>query len=279
MRIEQFDSVESYAAQVSEKVGPQKRNTGYGGDSNHYSTPSDDHHWDGGVGYAAALERAIAGDPSLVDRYSHSVDKLVTDYKLSEQPRQAYISSIAGSRVSVPEYLAGSPRCMKRRAPQEMQTRTVNIFVSTTCSAGVSSDNMLKRGATILALLEFLQMSQVSVQLCLVAETHGRTDGDLIQVIRVQSNPLDLSTAGFAIAHPAFARKLTYAMAYVLDGFNGNWGRSHGHPKYNEILSDAIGMTTDDIFVPAPVSWDEEIMENPETWLSKRIEKIRVSHS
>jgi hypothetical protein len=128
---------------------------------------------------------------------------------------------------------------------------------------------------TILALLEFLQLSQVSVGLFLLAETHGNTDGDLIQVIQVESSPLDLSTASFAIAHPSFARQLTYAMAYKMDGFNGMWGSLYNHRDYVKLLGKAIGMTELDVYVEPPKSWDQLIMNNPEKWLEQRIQTIK----
>jgi hypothetical protein len=274
MRVERWYGVENYAKAVEAQdwsrssYGPRKGDY-YGGGS-----------WDDNVGWEKAMEFTKFGDPKLVSKASETVDRLVENFQITQIPRKQYISSIAGSRVSVPEYLAGSPFCMKRRVPREMAVRSINIYVSTTCAAAIDAKNMLKRGATILALLEYLQVTQVAVGLYLLAETYGRTDGDFIQVIQVESDPLDLSTAGFAIAHPSFARHLTYGMAEKMDGFNGAWGREHGtygeNPNYVKHLSEKLGMGVDDIYIPSPTWRDEMIISKPDQWLAARIEKIQA---
>lgn len=267
MRLERYDSIEGYAklvAKESSKSHGSSEYTGY----NHSS-------WNDGVSFKKSIQLAIEGDPALVSKYTEFVDKLVNDFTINQDVRKRYVSAVAGSRVSVPEYLGGSPYCMKRRMPREISTRSVNIYVSTTCSAGVDAANMLKRGATILALLEYLQQVQVSVKLYLLAETHGRTDGDLIQAIQVQSHPLDLSTAGFAIAHPAFARNITYEFARITDGFNGDWGAASKKPNYVEKLRKLLGMQEKDIYIGAPKSWLETIMKEPEKWLAENIQTIK----
>lgn len=283
MRVERFPSVENYADQVERQMALSKsRSYGsydYYGSS--YGGPSQGQSWDAGVGYAQAIQLAKKGDPLLVSKSSDQLDRLVNEYKLREEVRTSYKRSVMGTRVNVPEYLSGSPLCMRRKQASEMQVRSVSIYVSTTCAAGITADQMLKRGSTIMALLEYLQMSQVAVQLYLLAETHGATDGDFIQVIQVESSPLDLSTASFAIAHPAFARQITYAMAYAMDRFNGQWPRSRGYggtsDAWEKLLSSAIGMTADDIYVPAPSWYDEEIIARPEQWLDAKIRKIKGS--
>lgn len=283
MRVERFPSVEAYASTVEETQNRKSSGSSYDsyyGDS--YSGASQGYSWDGGLGFRDAIRMSKEGDPTIVSKYVSTVDKLVNEYQFRNDNRTGYRPSVAGSRVSVQDYLAGSPTCMRRRVPQEMQNRSVSIYVSTTCAGGIPADKMMVRGATILSLLEFLQTSQVSVELFLLAETHGRTDGDLIQVIQVESHPLNLSTAGFAIAHPAFARRITYCHAYNIDGFNGQWGRSQSAyyssgtgGTYAEKLSKAIGMGPSDIYVPAPKYDDGDIFVNPDKWLEERIVTIK----
>lgn len=288
MKIERFDSVESYSRlALAKSLNKNNRNinraNNYGysfnsHNSNPYFCKSQGKEWDNGLSFQEAVSRGEKGDPGLVSSYIKDVDRLVNEFNFRDDFKNKYVSSVAGSRVSIPDYLFGSPRSMKRRAPQETTVRSVNIYVGLVCAAGIKAEQMLKRGSTILALLEFLQMSQISVELYLLVETHGETDGDLIQIINVQSHPLDLSTAGFAVAHPAFTRHVTYGMAYELDQFNGMWGSSHGihgNSTYQDKLAKAIGMGENDIYIPPPVISDELIFKNPEAWLAQKIEKIR----
>ena len=278
MRVDRYDSLSQY----TDAVETQRWN--FTGDYGHGSKRSE---WDAGVGYREAIRRTREGDPSLVGQYADKVDRMVSEFKMHDEQRAAYVPSVAGSRVVVPEYLGGSPMCMRRRQKRDIQTRSVNIYVNTTCHAVVPADNMLKRGASILALLEFLQMSQVSVELYLTAELGAAREHDYIQVIHVESHPLDLSQAAFAIAHPAFARQITYAMASAKVGFTGSfpyswdggdrsrqWGRGEAG-TYEPKLRAAVGMQPQDIYIPMPGMWTSEIMDSPETWLENRIRTLR----
>ena len=107
-----------------------------------------------------------------------------------------------GSRVLVPQYLANSPFCMNRRQKVASPVQHVSIYVAIAFCCDVTPEQMLKRGITILGLLEQLQARQVSTDLYLMSDTNGMTDGDLHQIIRVESRPLDLSTSGFAQLTP-----------------------------------------------------------------------------
>jgi hypothetical protein len=282
MRIDRYSTVDEYIAKA-EAIKAR----GSKWDYNPYSGTSKGHSWDAGIGFEEACRRGREGDPSLVIQYTSEVDKLVNEFLVKDKPRRRYNPSMVGSRVSVPDYLAGSPLSMRRRMVQEIATRTVSIYVGIVCSAGIRSEQMIKRGCTILALLEYLNMSQVAVELYLLAETHGATDGDYIQVIKVESHPLNLSTAGFVIAHPAFARQVTYAMAYWEDHFNGMWpttmrswsydnDRDGVSKRYKQELREKVGMQATDIYIPAPYLLDKEMIINkPELWLEQHIKALK----
>lgn len=284
MRVERYESVESYAKICLQKkeewfrrggrdyldLFGESRDKGYRGYGNNMS-------WDLGVSYNQAIQLATKGDHSLVAKCAAQVDDLVNRFTIRQETKARYRPSVAGSRVSVPDYLAGSPMSMRRKVPSETQNRSVNVYVGTTSWAHCQADDLLKRGQTILALLEFLQLSQVSINLYLVSELDGVTDGDFVQVIKVQSQPLDLSTAGFAIAHPAFARHINYGMAYIMDGYTGGFPRSYGYDgnsNYQNKLAKAIGMEDTDIYVPWPGPHDREIWDKPDQWVADKIQQF-----
>lgn len=260
MRVERYNSVESYSRLVET--------------AKDYQDMCPDLSWYGGISFNESLDKARVGDTSVVSDYQRKVDNLIDAMQNASEPRKIYENSVCGTRVSVPDYLGGNPFNMKRKVVREIENRSVHIYVSTTCSAAISAEKMIARGATILALIEYLQMCRYAVQLSLLSETHGRTTGDLIQVISVET-PLNLSTAGFAIAHPAFARHLTYSYARKIDGFNGCWGASHYRDDYKQLLSKALNMNIGDVYIPPPVYNDEEIMSKPDIWLKNKISQIK----
>src|SRR5579872_5332559 len=189
--IARYSSVGEYVRKAREVVKHPTRE--------HYSGNG----WDLGVSFEQACERGLVGDLDAAARATEALAKIETS-STRESYRLRPTLSMAGSRVSVPTYLAGKPNCMVRRVKTEIATRSVAIYVDTSCSAGIPASSMFQRGVTILALLSALQSSGVAIELYLVSSLYGRTDGDYYQLIQVESNPLDLSTSAFAIAHPAF---------------------------------------------------------------------------
>jgi hypothetical protein len=258
--------------------------------------------WDLGISGARAADLAVNGDPSIVAEYAGNVDRYTLD--AANETRLAWLPSVSGGRVDMGAYLTGAPDCMRRRARREIQTRHVSIYVSQTCSAGISAATMRKRGAAILGLLDVLNGMQVSVDLYLVIDLDGARsrndgatlrgraalanadgsalDGDVTQVVRVESRPLDLSQVGFAIAHPAFSRNIGYRVAAQY-GYRGGWSRTWdtcgayaqgaGLDRYVRIMREKIGADAADLFVP-PVSYRDEIISDPARWIRERVTQV-----
>ncbi len=248
--------------------------------------------WDMGVTGSAAMELAANGDPSIVAEWEGQIEHV--QEASSEAPRPLWTPSMLGPRVSVPAYLAGSPMCMRRRKRPENITRHVSVYVSTTSSGGITADDMMRRGAAILGYVQSIQAMGLAIDLYLVADMQGWSDasshikrasdelhdmtidGDCIQVIRVESRPLDLSTAGFAMAHPAFARNVTYAHAASYGSY-GSWSRTfhstdaHNHPAaYARVMRAKLGCDETDIFV-GPASLMDTLMSDPKAWIAARV--------
>ena len=251
--------------------------------------------WDGGVSSDKAIRLASAGDPSIVADVNADVDAFA--YASNEETRRAYVRDVAGSRVDVPAFLSGSPTCMRRRAKRTSETRHVSIYVSLVCAAGIAASTMLARGKAILGLLSVLQTQGIACDLYLISDMNGSTacankagkmppvsdewdmtnDGDCTFVIRVESRPLDLGVSGFAIAHPAFTRHLTYSAGHLF-GFYGHWSRTftnsggmgRSYDRYMSQLRAKLQASPTDIFVP-PVNLYDEIVTDPKAWIRARV--------
>ncbi len=232
--------------------------------------------WDLNISSPEACKRALDGDLSLVASATDAVDKIKTHF--SDVPRLRTAAAFEGSHVSVPAYLSGAPMAMRKRVKRPEAAPTVAIYVGTTCSAGVPASHMLQRGCVILAFLELLQARGVQVDLFLVSENHGATDGDQYQVIPIESRPLDLSTAAFAIAHPAFARNVCYPLAEVLDNYNGNWPYSYdvldrGGPRYQAHVRKVLGLADSDVYIPS-CTFGDPLLKTPDAWLQERLSQF-----
>jgi hypothetical protein len=256
--IKRWNSISEYIAEFKHR-GVRVTNGGF--------------HSDLGVNGDEALRRCQEGDPSIVGQVTKAVDKIQAQHFV-EEPRMRNQTGVMGSRVLVPQYLSGSPFCMNKRTKKDVAVQHVTIYVAIAFCCDVTPEQMLKRGITILGLLEQLQARQISTDLYLMCDTNGMTDGDLHQLIRIESRPLDLSTSGFALSHPAFARCITYAMSAAIDGFSGqcpsSWGKMSWETYNKSFMPKLLGMGPNDIYIQEPRHGDL-LIDDPERWLNERL--------
>ena len=225
--------------------------------------------WFGDITHKECVRKSRHGDESLVPAAEKLLDKLDAVVEIA---RPEWAPAIAGAYACVPEYLAGLPDHMRAMVPAMSDFTPVEIYVSTTCSAGIDSGLMLKRGTAILALVLKLQQMR-PVRLNLLAETHGRTDGEYLQVIRVDSAPLNLAVACHCLTHVGFARRLTYGVAQRRDRFNGQWPSSYnsGGAPWEAHVREVLEMNPQDLYIGAARSWDAMI-KDPVRWVNAQVQ-------
>lgn len=235
--------------------------------------------WDAGVSGKESCRKAVSGDITHVAKCKNVVSKLANNVALG--PRYGFVPSLAGTRVSVPDYIGGNPKAMRSKQRKDGQCRHVNVYVELTSSQGIDADDLIKRGSVIVALVEQLQASQVNVDLHIMCGTDAGNGKDLLQVIKLDSSPIDLSVASFALAHPSFPRNVMYMMARPY-GFTGGWPyySDRGYDKKNEIaaVKKLLSLSETDIYIPS-VYWNDQLLSNPEQWLNERMTQVGVACS
>lgn len=224
--------------------------------------------WFGYIDAYECIERSLNGNDRLVPAAEKLLDQLDANVEIL---RPEWAPCVAGAYACVPEYLAGLPECMRRMVPAVNEVTPVQVYVSTTCSASIGTDIMLARGTAILALILKLQQMR-PVQLNLLAETHGATDGEYLQVIRVESAPLNLAVACHCLTHVGFARHLTYGTARAQDGFNGAWPDSYstGGAAWESHVREVLSMNPQDLYIGAAREWDQAITA-PVAWVNAQV--------
>src|SRR3990167_6838112 len=229
--------------------------------------------WTGYCSFQDALSKATVGDESYVIEAEKLIARL--DVDLPETKACETVRSTYGGRVSLSDWLTGAPTPMRRRKRSQSDIAPLKIVVSTTCHATVTAETMKQRGAAILALL--LKVQQIRpVQLFLLAEMHGVRDGWHYQLIRVESQPLAVGVAAFALCHVGFARQLTYSLARHLDRFNGGFpdGReTFRTDKYPAMRRERLGLAEQDIVV-ATLDQDDPLISDPVAWVKNQLENI-----
>ena len=231
-----------------------------------------------------SAEKALTGHPVFVKPAQDLASKLSTGVATSQ--RFGFVPSLAGTRVSVQSYLGGNPMAMRARRRIEGQNRHVSVYVELISSCGIEAQALLDRGCAILALIEAIQASGTNVDLYLVCSSDADVamdwkppNGDIYQVIHIDSTPLDLSTAAFALSHPSFPRNVMYMYARAY-GSCGSWAKyarknSRGPAEPEEasiFMRKHLGMLDTDIYIPGTRYGDELINGSDKTvWLQKRL--------
>lgn len=266
-----FDSVEEFAHTVAAQCQGTRT---WSNDWNN------EHSWALGLNAKTACERAVSGDASLVAGVSDLVERVSAQQ--GSTLRAVWEPSVAGNRISVPDYLAGSPTCMRRRVKREANTRAINVYVALVSSAGIDAAHMLKRGAAILAFLQTCQASGIAPTVYLIGEGNGGNDGDGCTLIKVDSQPLDLSVSSFAIAHPAFYRKALFAWNDHHNRWSGAWPKSRPYNSreteawYWKTVEEAGGSReAGDVLIPATEHHDELVVR-PKAWLAARMAQLGI---
>jgi hypothetical protein len=242
--------------------------------------------WDGDVSKDQSVRFAKNGHEAT----SNDVSGWLDSYTLGNVEGQAWVHSIAGSRVCVQDYLAGNPRHMRRRTKVEKQAQHVTVWVECVSSSGISATMLRNRGLAILAFVETLRMLRISVELNLICSLPTVSSWDdeafygvVHHVIQLDTNPLDLSTSGFCLSHPSWYRNVMYAVGKELDGLNarcpppgqehasfGQDGMYKSDEKYEPYVRERLGMGADDVYIPLP-NYLDKMLADPKGWLNLKI--------
>ena len=229
--------------------------------------------WYGGETEAASLAYAQAGNAALVPQ----TEALLAQFEnVIETPRKIWERSPAGAFACIPDVLAGRPTPMRRQAFVRDETAPLTVLTCTTSSGAISANALQKRGASILALVMAL-VAVRPVRLLQIACLHGAEGGETVLTAEINTHPLDLATACYALTSAGFARRLTYGLARHLNNFDGSWPRefNSASPKpYYDALTLRLGLSLHEtLFIGAAHSTDP-LLSKPAEWLAEQITRF-----
>ena len=227
--------------------------------------------WFNGETAEQSLNFAQYGNDSLVPEAEKLLESIQDVYGGTETNQ--WEPSPCGAYPIVPEYLNGSPTCMRQMLPVG-EVSPVCIYVCTTCSAAVTPEQIKKRGIAILALVMKLQAIR-PVELFVTAETDG-TGGDVIQVIPIESKPLSLAHATYCLTSAGFVRRLTYGIANEKYNSCGSWGIMYDKlgSSYPEWLKGQLGCSPSDLYIKS-AHCDDSMLSDPVAWVNRELERFR----
>jgi hypothetical protein len=146
-----------------------------------------------------------------------------------------------GAFPCIPGYAAGVPENMF--VPQDDGASNakpiVRIAVNVVCSAWVDAQDIINRGAAVIALIDKIQGAGQRVELVAFCHVEGHGKDRIIASVTVKrpEEPVDMDRIGFALAHPSMLRRAMFRVIeclcpYYLSGY----GRC-GH--FDDVLKDS----------------------------------------
>jgi len=168
--------------------------------------------WDMGVSFKQALNVALDGgnwQEGAEQLQSVSIDKAA--HELAEVIEPAIIHDVCGGGLDIGEYLADSPECFFRLEDVEVVRPIVKIGVCNVPCANIEAHQMMNHGRAIIALVEALELQGYSVELS--ALFISRASGDVFisdTAIKQAGEPWSAASVAYALAHPAFPRRLGF---------------------------------------------------------------------
>lgn len=222
--------------------------------------------WSGGQSWKQAIDSTLKGRLEIVPRAEALLDKVNASVEL-EQP--TWNLDVTGAFPSVPDFLAGVPETMYRQQPVSSSRAPVRVFAGVCVSGALDAPELEARGVAILALCQRL-CSLRPVELWLYADLGGRGFAQ-IPVVRVDTTPLDLATATYAMTHPSFLRQVCFNWSDS-HGSTGTWawGSSPRQTGYAERLREALKAQPEDVVLLGG-HVDMAMIRQPVEWVNGQI--------
>ena len=148
--------------------------------------------------------------------------------KISYEAAPAWEYAPVGAFPSIPAYSAGVPEDMFVPLDDGASNvkPIVRIAVNIVCSGWVEPQDIINRGAAIVALIDKVQSEGQRVELVAFCHIEGRGNDRFIISVTVKrpEEPVDMDRIAFALAHPSMLRRCAFRVVewlcpYLLSGY------------------------------------------------------------
>jgi hypothetical protein len=248
---------------------------------------SSESRWAGGD-IQSAVESARAG--TLVqDRSIKAAMSLMEkiDASFRDRETQAWLPSIAGAYPIVPEWLMGRFDSMRARTVIETDVAPVRIFCEVSVSAGVSHEELERRGTAMAALVTRMSEER-PVELHMFSSMYfPSNETTVLWNVQLDSHPVSLNQVLMTFAETAFIRAINFSTGYGICKENGRskigssigWGYgapSNGGSRENK-LRELMELQPKDVLIQGGYLPDAALMNSdPVAWVHKQLEQQRT---
>ena len=234
--------------------------------------------FNGGLSFTQAVDIARAGgnwQEGIADMQKMA---LGADKK-TPQPRTVFKSSVQGSRVSVPRFLAGNPRNMVRATRATAPKKVLKIGVVVSSSSDTPTAYIKNRGVAILSAINELENSGYSIELYATFSTvttrasakHKRKQYHHLTYtanvrIKAARDRLTIADIAYPLAHASFSRRLAFAAlerSELADITTAGYGRVlNDNLRDYDVFLKGLGSDTEDLDFSSPRAAHDTILSD-----------------
>jgi hypothetical protein len=195
---------------------------------------------------------------------------------------------IEGHAIDVSRFVDGEPECWLKfeevKVNAENGRRLVRVVFNCCASAGISTEIIRRKGATIAALVELLEFAGHRVEVSVVfsvGSTGARksekgTVFEIGAVVKTFDQPLDAAIMAYALLHPSVLRSLMFSL---MEQAPEHLRRKMGVPdgSYGTV-KEIQTLDRGDVYIPSMFLDDAqwESAERAEAWLIKQLETLGI---
>jgi hypothetical protein len=176
-----------------------------------YSTDAahSDESWTMGVTRPKAIVLARHGWPDGAAQ----AKRLLADLELPpiQETHSVTQYDVTGSYVDIGEYVQGTPECMVAFQEDKRAVRFLHIVVSGYYAAIQDSEEVMRRGVAIVAVIDALESRGIRCSVELLTRFHPTFEVSVR--LKETTDPLNLDVLAFAVAHPAMFRRVLFGVA------------------------------------------------------------------
>lgn len=172
--------------------------------------------WDWLTGYDGAVELARKGWAEGAERIAKLSGPVIEQIASRiRKPEPAFTDE--GASIDMGRFLEGDPECFVQWHETEVEHpapgKVVHIVVNLAVSAYFTADQFYAKGSAIAILIDCLEHSGRRVTLDVtICESVGSSIQGCVVRLKNADEPVDMANVAYAIAHPAFYRRLGFGV-------------------------------------------------------------------
>ena len=221
-----------------------------------------------GGSFETAAYLALNGDLAGVPASDRLLEKFET--LTFETTRRMWRDHVCGPIPNVPAFIAGHPLSMRRRDSDQSSAAPITIFADLFVSHNFSHNEIVQRGAAILALSRILTTAR-PVELYAANITQSKEVATCVAV-KMDTAPLDLARAAYVLTSPLWTRRIAFwaseraGAQFPLPPLTG--------ATIEQVAARALPWADQVVCVPGLSSGNKAAFANPQKWI---IDQIRAA--